>query len=198
MGSPMTTVTGRVIMFSCFPMIILIAVISVVLFSRTGRAPTKDEILTFVNERRLPTLEETPTKNETRSVLAAARATAQEATDAVSKSLLSAPKSDTQDLVPGGYAPQADLLFNVPLKLGERLVATFQFTACKWVKKFGQTSMFPSMCATTYGIGHMTSEHILLFYDLKRMYNQSSWDGPKVETLGKYGGQYDVICQSFA
>ena len=51
--------------------------------------------------------------------------------------------SDTN--VPKGYAPQKALLFDNPLLPGETLVATFEFTPAKWVRKlFSSDEVIPN------------------------------------------------------
>ncbi|KAM7205722.1 hypothetical protein V8F20_002955 [Naviculisporaceae sp. PSN 640] len=92
--------------------------------------------------------------------------------------------------IPRGYAPQEALLYDYQLLPGETLIATFDFTPAKWTKEmFASAEMFPRTLGSTMGIGHITSQRVLLMYDLKRIMGRSSWSGGQVETLGKYGSK---------
>lgn len=93
----------------------------------------------------------------------------------------------TENNIPQGFAPQPALLFDLTLTPGEHLIATFAFTPCKWENKLREPEIIPGICAITMGIGHVTSDRILLFYDVKKMHWKSSWSGEQIETLGKYG-----------
>jgi hypothetical protein len=97
--------------------------------------------------------------------------------------------------VPKGYAPQPALLFDYPLLPGETLVATFEFTPAKWVRKlFSSDEVILNSLGSTMGIGHITSQRVLLFYDLKKMRGQSTWSGGQVHTFGKYGSKSSATC----
>ncbi|KAK4220344.1 hypothetical protein QBC37DRAFT_445634 [Rhypophila decipiens] len=94
--------------------------------------------------------------------------------------------------IPRGYAPQEALLYDYQLLPGETLIATFQFTPAKWTKEmFASGEMFPRTLGSTMGIGHITSQRVILMYDLKRILGRSSWSGGKIiehgvnEMLGK-------------
>lgn len=91
--------------------------------------------------------------------------------------------------VPRGYSPQKALLFDYPLQDRERLIATFTFTPAKWTKLLGESQMYPRPLGMTLGIGHVTSERVLLFYDIKMIHGKSTMSGGSIETIGKYGSR---------
>ncbi|KAI1877495.1 hypothetical protein JX265_003503 [Neoarthrinium moseri] len=98
--------------------------------------------------------------------------------------------SVSEDNVPRGYAPQKPLLYDFPLEPCEQLIATFEFTPAKWKKDLlASSEMFPHSFGTTIGIGHITSERVLLFYDIDRIHGESTWSGGSIETMGKYGSK---------
>jgi hypothetical protein len=70
--------------------------------------------------------------------------------------------------VPEGYKPQIALLGRYKLKDDEYLIATFAFEPCEWWRTLGKKTSHPVGCGYVAGIGHVTNERVLLFYDLEK------------------------------
>jgi hypothetical protein len=65
------------------------------------------------------------------------------------------------------YEPQPSLQGLLELDDDETLVATFKFEAAEWETFFGLSKEYTVGVGMVEGLGHVTSERLILFWDLK-------------------------------
>lgn len=65
------------------------------------------------------------------------------------------------------YDPQPSLQGNLELGSDEKLIATFRFEPYYWEKSLFSAYSFPVGIGSVDGIGHLTSERLVLFWDVK-------------------------------
>lgn len=73
-------------------------------------------------------------------------------------------KYEPQSELLGSYEPYGDWTHDYE---AEELIATFRFMPCYWERSLFRKTLFPTDTGGIAGIGHLTNQKLVLFYDVQ-------------------------------
>jgi hypothetical protein len=88
-----------------------------------------------------------------------------------------------------GYDPRIELKGQLNLLEDEKLIATFCFEPCEWQNTLWGSKEHPVPLGSVDGIGHVTTERIVLFWDVK-----AALSGENIQLAGEGACEFCFGC----